>query len=148
MHLGKAIKKLRIDRGKSQQNLADFLDISPQAVTFLEKSADIKQKRLKQIAEFFNVEIKAIVDLAQLQEEKDVSNSVNEEKSEYKANKKLLSADDIEFLKITIAHKDKMLDVFMSDTAYWKQEALRFRSKYEALLPKYEALLAKQGGKP
>ncbi|MFY9307817.1 MAG: helix-turn-helix transcriptional regulator [Bacteroidia bacterium] len=144
MHIGKAIKKLRIDRRKSQQNLADYLNISPQAVNGIEKTQDVKQKRVKDIAKFFNVDLNYIIDLAQGLDENTV---VNEDVPEYKAKSKFQTPDDIEFLKATIAHKDKMIDVFMADTAYWKQEALRYRGKYEALVPKYEALLEKLEGK-
>lgn len=144
MHVGKAIKKIRTDKQKSQKDLADALKIKAPNISRLEESTDVKSKRLKEIATFLGVSTSYILDLAQSFDESD---KITDEE-EYKQKTKLESSNDIEFLKQSVAHAEKMLGIFMDDVAYWKQEALRFRSKYETLLPKYEALLAKQGGKP
>jgi transcriptional regulator with XRE-family HTH domain len=146
MHIGKAIKKIRVEKDKQQLDVALALGMEQSNYSRIEKAENPKIDRVKEIAKYLGVTHSYIIDVAQTFD--DEKEKINDHGLGYKTKTKLESANDIEFLKQSVAHAEKMLGIFMDDVAYWKQEALRFRSKYEALLPKYEALLAKQGGKP
>lgn len=140
MHIGKAIKKIRLEKGLKQLEIANEIGIEQASYSLIEKSENVKIKRLKDIAAALKVSHTAILDAAQLF---DVENLLTISDTLKSTKIKLKDINDIDFLKGVIIHKDKMLDAFMTDVEYWKQEALRFRSKYETLLSEHAVLQAK-----
>lgn len=60
MHLGKKIEKLRELKGIKQETLAKELGITQQAVSKLERSANIEEERLQYIAKALGVTAEAI----------------------------------------------------------------------------------------
>lgn len=60
--LGKQIKKLRCQKGFTQQQLADYLHISPSAVGMWEKNRNEPDiETLKKLADFFDVTVDYLI---------------------------------------------------------------------------------------
>lgn len=59
-HLGKNIAAIRTIKGMKQEALASALDISQQAVSKMEKSADISHDRLLHVAEVLKITVSVI----------------------------------------------------------------------------------------
>ncbi|RPD43493.1 helix-turn-helix domain-containing protein [Paracnuella aquatica] len=59
-HLGQNIERIRELRGIKQDHLAKALGVSQQAVSRMEKSAEVDDERLQKVAEVLGVSIEAI----------------------------------------------------------------------------------------
>lgn len=59
-HIGRKISRIRELRGMKQEALAEALGLSQQSISILENSAEVEDKRLKEVAEALGVSREAI----------------------------------------------------------------------------------------
>ncbi|MEF2878664.1 MAG: helix-turn-helix transcriptional regulator [Blautia sp.] len=100
------LKKLRQQKGLSQQKLANYLDISQQSVYKYEN--DISEpdiSTLKKIADFFEISIDYLVGNTEIEQKYDnyVEESLNSEELDYIRSFRQLSSSKKKVIKLVIS---------------------------------------------
>lgn len=79
IHLGENLKKLRLERNMTQENLAEFLGVTFQSVSNWERGSSYPDiTLLPEIAAFFKISLDDLLGLNKAEEEKEIISKLNE----------------------------------------------------------------------